>query len=141
MAQVVIYTGKKLMPLYPVKHPPYMPVKLAEGTYVYGQLVKETGTAGTYAAVADGADTDGKIFLAYDVVVDAQGFHWLGAQAANEVGAGDLHTHGYAAGGAVCFDTRDLCRDNARTAITTAQIAALGAQLISGTAAAGIIQF
>jgi hypothetical protein len=142
MAQVVTYTGKKLMPLYPAgDNPARDAIKLATGTYVYGQLVKESATPGTYEAVDDGTDTDGTHFLVYDVVVDASGIHWLGQQAANEIGAGDLHTSAYAAGGGLSYDTRDLCINAARGAITTAQIAALGAKLISGTAAAGIIQF
>lgn len=141
MIQTITYTGKKLMPLYPCERAPYMPVILAQGTYVYGQLVKETGTPGTYAALADNTDTAGTIFLSYDVVVDAQGIHWIGGQASNEIGAGDQHTHGIAVGGGACYDTRDLCIDNARTALAAAQVAALGGKLISGTAAAGIYQF
>jgi hypothetical protein len=142
MIQTITYTGAKLVPLYPAgDNPPKMPIKLAQGTYVYGQLVKETGTPGTYAAVADAADVAGTHFLIYDVVVDAQGIHWIGQQASNEVGAGELHTSAYAVGGGITFDTRDLCIDNARTALAAAQITGMGAKLISGTAAAGIIQF
>lgn len=141
MIQTITYTGKKLLPLYPASpNAPRHTFKLATGTYVYGQVVKESGTPGTYAALANGADTGGVMVVGEDCVVDADGIHWPGQQASAENGSGELHTSGYSPGGNLSFDTRDLCIDNARTVITGVQITSLNATLVSGTAAAGIIQ-
>lgn len=139
MLNTVIYSGKKLLPLHPRDQKPVSAIKLVAGTYVYGQLVEESATPGTYQALTAAANA--RAMLEYDVVVDAGGLHYPGAQASNEVGVGDLHTSAIMAGGGADYDTRDLCIDNARLAITQAHIDALGAKLVSGTVAAGIIQF
>jgi hypothetical protein len=143
MLQTNTYTNKRLLPLYPGGDvPPHQPIKLATGTYVYGQLVRESGTLGTYQALTDASDAGPTHMLETDVVVTSDGQHWNGAQqASNDVGAGDIYTLAYAVGGGLAFDTRDLCIDNARTAITNVQIAGMGAKLLNGTAAAGTIQF
>lgn len=134
------YTGKRLVPLYPVPGvSPKQPIKLVAGTYVMGQLVEESATPGTYQALTAAANS--RLVLEYDVVVNAGGEHFLGIQAASETGVGDLHTSAYAPVGGLQFDTRDLCIDNARTALTQPHIDALNAKLFAGTPAAGIIGF
>lgn len=139
MLQTITYTGKRCLPLYPTgDNPPQGAVKLATGTYKAGQLVEESSTPGTYQALTAAANA--QAIVQYDVVVDADGMHWLGAQASNEVGAGEISTPVWYPGGSLSFDTRDLSVDNAGGVITTAHLTALKAKLISGIAAAGIIQ-
>lgn len=140
MIQVFTYTGRKLLPLYPAGDvPPRDAIKLVAGTYKAGQVVELTATPGTYQATT--LDANALLMLEYDVVVDGTGRHFHGAQASDETGMGDAHTSAYAPGGGLSFDTRDLAKDNAGTAITAAIVTALGAKVISGTAAAGVIQF
>ncbi len=141
MLNTVIYTGQKLLPLYPsgTAPTPTQPIKLVEGTYIMGQLVEESATPGTYQALT--ADANAQLILEYNVVVDADGRHFMGAQASDETGVGDTYTSAYAPGGALAFKTADLSKAAAGTDITTANITALGGKLISGTAADGIIQF
>lgn len=140
MLNTVIYTGKKLLPLYPVAHQLHMPIKLAaSATYKAGQAVEESSTPGTYQALT--ADANAKLILEYDIVTDAAGLHFQGAAAYAESGIGDQHTSAYAPGGDMNFATADLMKDNAGTAITAAIVTALKGVLISGTVADGILQF
>jgi hypothetical protein len=141
MLNTVTYTGKKLLPLYPsgTAPTPTMPMILAQGTYKAGQAVEMSATPGIYQALT--ADANAVALLEYDVVVDANGRHFMGAQASDETGVGDTYTSAYLPGGALSFKTADLAKDNAGTAITAAIVTALKGVLVSGTAADGIIQF
>lgn len=141
MLNTVIYSGTKLLPIFPsgTAPTPTSVIKLVAGTYKAGQCVEESATPGTYQALT--ADANAKLMLEYDVVVDADGRHFMGAQAADETGVGDTYTSAYAPGGALAFKTADLSKDNAGTDITAAIVTALKGVLISGTAADGVIQF
>lgn len=142
MLNTVTYTGKKLLPLYPAgtAPTPTSVIKLAaSATYKAGQLVEESSTPGTYQALT--ADANAKLILEYDIVTDADGLHFMGSQASNESGVGDLYTSAYAPGGALAFKTADLAKDNAALAITAANVTALKGVLISGTVADGVLQF
>ena len=141
MLNTLNISGKKLLPLYPsgTAPTPTMPIKLVEGTYIAGQWVEESGTPGVYQALT--ADANAKLVLEYPIVVNADGRHFMGTSAYSEDGVGDSYTSAYAPGGALCFQTKDLSKDNAGTAITAAIVTATKGLLISGSAADGILQF
>ena len=144
MLNTVTYKGTKLLPLYPsgTAPTPRMTGKLAQGTYIAGQVVEESNTPGTYKVLtATDNTTKAALICEYDVVVDADGRHFMGSQAADETGVGDTYTSFYAPGGALSFATKDLSVDNAGGDLTAAVVAKLGGILVSGTAADGILQF
>lgn len=113
--------------------------KLAPGTYRAGQVVQETATRGTYQALTD--DANAQMILEYDIFVDASNQHFMGGQGWDETGVGEFYTSAYAPGGALCFQTSDLSKDNAGTAITAAIVTALKGVIIAGTVANGEMQF
>jgi hypothetical protein len=141
MPQQVQYTNKHLLPLYPsaTAPTPKEPIKLAPGTYRAGQVVEETGTRGTYQALTD--DANAQMILEYDIFVNASSQHFMGGQGWDETGTGDFYTSAYAPGGALCFLTTDLSKDNAGTPITAAIVTALKGVIITGTVANGEMQF
>lgn len=134
-------TNRHLLPLYPsaTAPTPKEPIKLAPGQYRAGQVVEETGTRGTYQALTD--DAKAQMILEYDIFVDSNNQHFMGGQAWDETGVGDFYTSAYAPGGALCFLTSELSKDNAGTPITAAIVTALKGVIITGTVANGEMQF
>ena len=81
-ANTIIYSEKRLEPMYRPSDAVEIPVKLAQGTYSAGQVLGElSAQPGTYAAYNDAA-TNGtqtaRCILRYACTVDANGLITLG---------------------------------------------------------------
>jgi hypothetical protein len=141
MLQEIQMTNRHLLPLYPsaTSPTPKDAIKLAPGQYRAGQIVEESSTRGTYQALTD--DANAQMILEYDIFVDSSNQHFMGGQGWDETGVGQFYTSAYAPGGALCFLTADLSKDNAGTPITAAIVTALKGVIITGTVANGEMQF
>jgi hypothetical protein len=138
MPTSAIYTfepsGAQLIPVFTQEHVNTINVNLVAGTYVRGTVLGElTATPGKYRAYA-AANTDGsqvpKGLLQYSCVVDASGNVTL----AGEFGQTQMGVPMIFGGGHV-WDTTQL------TGLDANAITVLGASLIEGTAAAGLLRF
>jgi Bacteriophage lambda head decoration protein D len=124
----------KLDPVFPKGLVRTMNVTLAAGTYVRGQVLGElTATPGKYKAYASG-NTDGsqvpKGLLQYSCVVDASGNVTLAGEfAQTQLGVPMIM------GGGHIWDTTQL------TGLDANAITVMGASLVEGTAAAGLLRF
>jgi hypothetical protein len=149
MPLVQRYNSNSLQALYGNMEAHEMPIKLAvvggvATPYLAGQILQETGTAGTYGKVVAGGTTP-VLILKNDVEVSAAGLHYLGAagasqMAATEAGMGRQDVPAYKTGE---FDTRELLGPTSvallNDAPSLAILARLG-RLLQGTPDAGIVR-
>lgn len=149
MPQVQRYNNNSLQALYGNLEAHEMPIKLAvvggvATFYPMGQILQETGVAGTYGKVVAGGTTP-VLLLKNDVEVSAAGLHYLGAAGASamaptEAGAGRQDVPAYKTGE---FDTRELYGPASALLLNDAASAAIIARLgrlLQGTPDAGIVR-
>lgn len=102
MPLIHTYSGQKLLPYQRADLAREQPVKLAASqTLVKGTVIAQRATTDLWEAYSD-AGSDGlnvaRAILAYDIVTDASGNHFMGLQASSEFGESSLYTSAYFSG-------------------------------------------
>jgi hypothetical protein len=141
-AATTTYSGNRLVPVYNAEDALRQPVKLpASVVYAKGTVLGElTATPGTFKAYTSGASDGSQIpksILEYACATDASGNITLGGAATGgQFGETRLVVPAYFTG---AFKTAELVQTGAG-AIDANAVTVLGAHLVSGTLADGVIQ-
>jgi len=125
MPQVHTFTVDKLQPAMNPDLARTISVKLvASKTLAKGTVIGRVAASNLWDAYVDTTTTDpARAILAYDVVTDAGGLHYFGAQASSEHGQGEPSCPAYITGD---FNDADL------TGLDAAGLTNLGGRLIFG---------